>query len=102
MRIAQLVGPLNKNQTYVCPVPAGKYNYIHIGIETPQVSPMSEVTLDDMVSFILSLDSEKFRINANDILEFADINMTNNINIMPLQDMDAYTIIQIAYTAVES
>lgn len=98
--MAQLTGPLKKNTTYACPVPAGRYAYIHFGIETPQVPPMSEVDLEDMTSFILTLDGKEFKINASDILEFADLSVTS-LTITPQQDVDRYTIIQVAYAAIK-
>lgn len=101
MQLAQLVGPLSKNVTYTCPVPAGRYSNVHIGIETPQVPPLSEVQTEEMVSFVLGLNTKKFRINASDILEFVDLNATN-ITITPLQDIDRYTIIQVGYAAMEN
>lgn len=100
MRITQLTGPFTKNTTYSCPIPAGRFNYIHVGIEAPQVPPMSEVTLDKMISVIINLDNKEFKINSNDILEFTDIS-TTSITITPQQDMDKYTIIQVAYAAIE-
>lgn len=101
MRITQLFGPFEKNVTYTCPMPAGRYRYIHIGLQVPQTIPMTEVQLNEMNKFILSLDGKDFKINANDILEFVDLSETTNIKITPLQDMDRYTIIDLAYAAIE-
>lgn len=101
MRITQLKGPFKANTTYTCPMPAGRYQYIQIGIQAPQVPPISEVNLEDMTSLILSLNNKEFKVNAADILEFTDIAVTTNPTITPQQDMDRYTIIDIAYTAIE-
>lgn len=101
MRITQLVGPFTANTTYTCPVPSGRYRFIQIGLQVPQAPPMSEVDLSRMNKFILSIDGREFKINANDILEFVDLGQNSNITITPLQDMDEYTIIDVAYTAVE-
>lgn len=82
-------------------MPAGRYQYIQIGIQAPQVPPISEVNLENMTSIILSLNNKEFKVNAADILEFTDIAVTTNPTITPQQDMDRYTIIDIAYTAIE-
>lgn len=100
MRISQLHGPLKSNVQYTCDVPTGRYLYTCIGIQTPQTPPLTEVDLDDMTTFLIGLDNKEFRINANDILEFHNLGYTSNITITPLQDVDEYTIIDIAYTAI--
>lgn len=107
MQIIQACGPFTAGNQILFNIPEGvgyQTRYIKLGVQAPQVPPLSE-SLDfptDLVQFDLKIENNHFIINANDILEFEDFNEANIFYVTPLQNMDAYTIIDIAFMDEES
>ena len=100
MWVLQAAGPFRANQRINFNTPQrSDIKYIKLGVQVPQVPPLSEVQNfpNDMIKFYLVYNNNRFIINANDILEFDDFNNSNVFTIIPLQNLDAYTIIDIAF-----
>lgn len=113
MKVVQAMGPFTEGQVITFDVPQSGAKYIKFGIQVPQapwlLAPInSENSLDylaHMVRFNIGSDSStssSFVINGNGILEFEDFEQASVFYIQPLQDMDAYTIIDIAFIEEES
>ena len=103
MQIVQACGPFKagKEISFNYPDPKYQFRYVHIGIQTPQVPPITEVSIDKMISFSIGTgvaNNPEFIINANDILEFDDFYRVNQFQIKPLKDVDRYTIVEIAFS----
>lgn len=100
MWVLQASGPFQANQRInFNPPQRSGIKYIKLGVQAPQVPPLSESKIfpNDMIKFYLVYNNNRFIINANDILEFEDFNNSTVFTVIPLQDMDAYTIIDIAF-----
>ena len=113
MKVVQAMGPFTKDEIITFDVPQSGIKYIKFGIQVPQapwlLAPInSENSLDylaHMIRFNIGTDastSSSFAINGNGILEFEDFNQASVFYIQPLQNMDAYTIIDIAFIEEES
>ena len=106
MQIVQAVGPFKAGERIEFDYPDPKYTfrYIKVGVQAPQVPPITEVdNISQMIRFSIGTSSVNtrnnlFYINANDILEFEDFYSVREFNIRPLQDMDAYTIVEVAFS----
>lgn len=116
MKVIQAVGPFYPNIPVPFNVPNSGVRYIKFGIQVPQapwlLAPLnSENSLDysaHMVGFEINGDASgdssgtsTFLINGNGILEFEDFYRSSVFYIKPLQYMDAYTIIDIAFIEEE-
>lgn len=120
--MAQITGPFNAGQIIFdgsignsnannwSGLPQDSFsNYIilHIGIQAPQTPYITEVDKLEDMNYIYGtgidqkpsgLSAHKFRINANEILEFDDLERTmNNFTLYAGSDLDAYTIIDIGF-----
>lgn len=102
MKVIQAMGPFIGGQTISFNVPASGAKYIKFGIQVPQAPLLSKVPWSftpnfaaNMVAF--DIDGKQAVINGNGILEFEDLSNTQVFSIKPLRDMDAYTIIDIAF-----
>lgn len=113
MKVIQAVGPFYKNEPISFNVPQSGAKYIKFGIQAPQAPWLSAVPhstsqeefVSHMVRFEIgddNLSNHSFIINGNGILEFEDFYASSVVYIEPLQDMDAYTIIDIAFIEEES
>lgn len=107
MQVIQACGPFPANTEISFNIPEGtryQTRYIKLGVQAPQVPPLSESSSfsDDLIKFNLKSENNTFIINANDILEFEDFYDITAFKVMPLQNMDAYTIIDIAFIDEES
>lgn len=77
--------------------------YVRIGIQAPQSPYVTEVDNPgnsksfkaNMNRFKINTDSGDYAINENEILEFGNLANAKYFKVTPLQDMDAYTIIEI-------
>lgn len=98
MRVLQAVGPFIANQRINFNIPqSSDIKYIKLGVQAPQ-SPFilaPRIFPNDNIRF--KIQNFNFIINSNDILEFEDFNNSNIFTIIPLQNMDAYTIIDVAF-----
>lgn len=107
MQVIQACGPFTKGQEISFNVPSGtgyQTRYIKLGVQVPQVPPLSESPSfpEGLIKFDLITPNNSFIINANDVLEFEDFNQEQIFKIKPLQNMDAYTMIEIALMDEES
>ena len=118
MKIAQATGPFNgvvfngTNTTtdqygYWMGMPKSGlnlYKCIHIGVQAPQSPYMSQC--DDLsqmnsINIIISNANKMFKINANEIIEFDDIEiLLSDLAISTNRKMDEYTIIDIGFEPV--
>ena len=112
MWVSQRVGPFKAGQKIRFPdftdstdyVQTYNKKYVRIGIQAPQSPYITEVDnptenrafKDNMNRFELDINiGNSMVINENEILEFGDLSAAEYIKVTPLQDMDAYTIIEI-------
>lgn len=112
MKVVQAMGPffVEEEKPISFNVPESGVKYIKIGIQAPHASPLEAFLLGQqedppnfknyMIKF--KIDNKEFIINGNGILEFEDLDNSRVFEIQPLQDMDAYTIIDIAFIDEES
>lgn len=112
MWVSQRVGPFKANAVINFPdfnedsfvLSYGK-KYVRVGIQAPQSPWISEVwdPSDEKSEFVQQMNrfqidtgnDKSFAINANEILEFCDLSSVEYFKVKPLQDMDAYTIVEI-------
>lgn len=102
MKVIQAMGPFVQDQIVSFNIPKSGARYIKLGIQVPQAPLLSEVPWSSTPNFTaymvrFMIDGKSFVINGNGILEFEDLSNTQVFSIQPLQDMDAYTIIDIAF-----
>ena len=125
MYIIKKTGPFKANQWINFSPPSNNYtyNYVQLGIQAPQ-SPLPSQQRKNLQDgnvfygynytnrFAILLDENwngitegstpnkknRFIINANEILEFEDLSSATCFQIIPFQDMDAYTIIEIQFS----
>lgn len=103
MKVIQAMGPFfATNKPISFNVPKSGAKYIKIGIQVPQAPHLLAMPYSDPPNFAsnmirFTIDGSNYIINGNGILEFEDLSNTKVFEITPLQDMDAYTIIDIAF-----
>lgn len=103
MKVIQAMGPFyTKDGSISFNVPKSGAKYIKIGIQVPQAPHLLAIPRSSTPNFTayivrFMIDGKSFVINGNGILEFEDLSNTQVFSIQPLQDMDAYTIIDIAF-----
>jgi len=122
MYVLQRVGPFpaGKGIRFNPPQSTTSYRFVQIGIQAPQSPIPNQWDINFEKSGYGYVASNKFSIevgpavpstneqqnnttvnrfiiNANDILEFEDFNEKTCFNVVPFQDMDAYTIIEIQF-----
>ena len=101
MKLLQITGPFKANTLidFKDFIPRSYFRYIKIGVQAPQVPPLSEPENfpSGMIRVYYNSKQRSHCINANDILEFQNLYWKALPSIGFLQDMDAYTIIDIGY-----
>ena len=107
MQIVQATGPFTAGTpiNFNYPAVASVFRYVKVGVQTPQAPPITEIeNFNEMYRFGIGTDNSmttNFYINANDVLEFDDFYTINQFKIIPLQDMDAYTIVEIGFSDIQ-
>lgn len=106
MKLLQITGPFEPGTIINLPAQTD-YSYVHIGIQIPQRSPMSDWAQD--TSGIngkypipdIDINGIKYVVNQNNILEFDGL-AELTWNITALKKLPAETIIDIAYRVEEN
>lgn len=104
MKVVQAVGPFDPNEDdpISFEIPQSGVKYIKFGIQAPQAPWLLAVPCvnpPDFTAYMVrfTIDDYTFVVNGNGILEFEDFYRPSVFTIKPLQPMDAYTIIDIAF-----
>lgn len=107
MKLLQITGPFGQGEKIIDIPAETDYSYIHIGIQIPQRSPMSDWAQETNPAKgkyprpDIEINGIKYVVNQNNILEFDGLaELTWRIS--ALKDLPAETIIDIAYRVEEN
>lgn len=100
MKTLQYVGPFKAGETLSVSLDS-VYRILQIGIEHPNSIPIGEYQNNSTnIKTIIDIDGQQYYINDCDILEYNGL-YQQNMTITFLEDLDAYTVIDLIFKDVD-